>query len=174
MGMSNTRDAASRSKPYFFIIAISVIAILAQAVNDRLDEERWYRDLVGLSAAKNIEVMRAEVIEDGKAIVVAGILTKVQCVKTPGSDAAYTQDVKGIWHPAVFDGSAEFPGTQFNRPSNAAPEAFGPWKITSLTPNPQRARFWVSHNQCPDKTIPLLVFDIPWADLNVNKENDDG
>ena len=173
MGMINTRDSVSRSKPYFWILAVSAIALLAQVVNDRVADERWYRDLAGLSAAKDIEVRRAQVVEAGRAIVVAGVLTKVQCEKLLGSDTAYTQDVNGIWFPASFDSSAEFHGTPANRPQNDAPEAFGPWKITSAVPNPQRARFWVSHKLCPDKTIPLLVFDIPWADLNVTKESDD-
>jgi hypothetical protein len=174
MGMSNTRDAVARSKPYILIVVFSLVAIFAQTFIHKFEEERWYRDLVGISAAKDIEVQRAEIVDDGKSIVVAGVLTKVHCEKLKGSDAAYTQDINGVWHPAVFDPSAEFPETPFNRPHNDAPEAFGPWKITSLVTNPQRARFWVSHKFCPEKTIPLLVFDIPWADLNVNKENDDG
>ena len=165
MGMVNTRHAASRSKPYLFILVLSAVLLLGQDLANQVKDERWYRDLTGASAVKDVQVTRARIVLDGTGLVTEGTLIKVQCRKKEGSDAAYTQDVNGVWHPAVFDPSAEFPGTQQSRPANKEAEAFGPWLIKSHIANPQRARFWVSHKDCPKKTIPFLVFDVPWENL---------
>lgn len=154
-----------RVKDMALLVAAGLVLAFGGPTYENVKNSRAYRDMAGLSAAKDIEVKRAIISTDGMTITVWGVLTKMGCEKAKGSDSASTLGPDGLWHYAFFDPSKEPPRTPESRPPLGQPDAFGPWSITSYVANPQRAAFWVNHLACPDKGYPLRVFDIPWKEI---------
>ena len=159
---------ARREAPFLAAVCLfaGMFFMVIPAGWDNLTESRSYRDLLGMSAIKNVQVTRAIISDDNRSMTVWGEITKLRCEKRKGSEVATTQDAYGDWHYAEFSASAQSKSTPDNRPPLGEPDVFGPWTITSAIENPVRAQFWVSHDQCPRKLTPVLVFDIEWKATN--------
>lgn len=124
---------------------------------DQIAESRAYRDLLGLTPFKNVHVTYALV--DGDSIVVQGDLVKVRCDKLVA--IAYTRYNGHPVQVARFYVDDEPEGTPPNRPAMEDAQAFGPWRIVSRIPSPDRASLVTIH-KCPEGTSSNVVFDIPF------------
>jgi hypothetical protein len=164
--MNNTRHMMQSAKVYVYILAATGLFALFQSVFPAIQDSRTWRDLTWRSAVRDVHVTRTKISPDGLALTVWGLLTKMGCEKERGTHSASTLGPDGLWHYAKFGNDGEQKATPNSRPPSGTPEAFGPWTITSLVPNPKRARFWVYHLQCPDKKYPFLVFDIEWKEIS--------
>lgn len=142
----------------FWFIALPVVSNKASLFED----SRLYRDVVGLTPFKDVEITSTRVFNEGTNwIEIEGSFVKVRCTKTD-LDSAWTRGPDQVLHPATVNFSLEANETPSNRPPSGDRLYFGPWEIYSLISEPESAVLFVTH-VCPEGPTTNMVFEVPWV-----------
>lgn len=126
-------------------------------------ESRTLRDVFGITPFHDVVLLRAEVSPDGRSIMVEGSMIKRRCQFL--NAAAYTEqgdvirlaklDFNPVGHDNLVDNRAPMP----------EPQAWGPWRVTTILSDPERVLIFIRHT-CPDESLPQgnLFLDTEWRD----------
>lgn len=137
-------------------------AVLYPVIHGFILESRTLRDLFGITPFHSVILLRAEVSEGGDSILLEGSMIKRRCAYLSAS--AYTErgDVLKL---ASLDFSPEGgKDTTDNRMPSDAPQAWWPWRVTTVLSDPERVLIYIRHN-CPNEPLPQgnLFLDVEWA-----------
>lgn len=122
-----------------------------------VQEARAYRDFYKQTPFRDVEVL--SVSATALKITLTGTLIKQRDCQAVGGTIAQVV-VGGVALPATFE-AFDPPGTPASRAVSPAPQAWGPWVITSPVPWPDEARMFRTH-RCGDDEQTNMVFSVEW------------
>ena len=160
--MEHVRGTIQRSRNAFLVVLAILTYAVVQNSWHRVEETRFYRDLVGSTPFQDVEIDRTEVSDDGQTLRVWGSFRKSRCDKF--DHAAYTRKIDGHRWLARFS-TEEGPLQKYSRPAGRFSETFGPWVITSMIKDPDYALF-VPYHSCPEGVQTNLFFEVPWRNYD--------
>lgn len=132
----------------------------ASLFHERISEQRWYRDLTRQTPFHSVVIDRQVLSDGGMVLTVDGHFTKRrECVPIPPV-AVQTYHGSGSAEPAGF--VSRQPGDAINRPPLDGSQAFGPWDLIALSPDPLEASVWIWHKCSDGKFQYNQLFRIPW------------
>ena len=166
--MNNTKSALMTNAPMFFAMVFIGFIIAWPQIEATLSENRWYRDMRGLTPFSLVQVTQSEVIEGG--IVVHGVMRKDRCDVIPELIRGRVTFEGGPSKRTTVDTSPEDRITGLvglSRAPSDVVETWGPWVIRWDGPKPDGWQINVTHENCPtppyDQTN--LFAEGPWADV---------
>jgi len=138
-------------------------------VQAELAEERWFRDVRGLTPFSEVEVTWSIVTDEG--LLIGGTMKKNRCTFVKGSQVGYVHVDEKPKRTVFVDTSPEEILTGVvgkSRPPSDTAETWGPWLIKWVGPLPTDWDVFVSHKDCPTppKNQVNLFASGSWADLN--------
>jgi len=166
--MNNTKSALLSNAPMFFAMVFLGAIMAWPQVEATIAENRWYRDMRGLTPFSLVEVTHSEVIEGG--IVIHGVMRKDRCTVIPDLITGKVIFDDAPSQRTAVDTSPEDRITGLygvSRPPSELIEVWGPWVVRWNGKTPDGWQVYVTHEDCPtppyDQTN-LFAFG-PWADV---------
>ena len=161
--MINTRNIARRNRPLVLVVLVTVLLMQWPYLSARLSQDRWYRDLTGLTPFRDVQVYGSATEQDG--IVVWGEMVKERCWFRSLTGYVYFDD--RLRRRVRIDTSVEDArSTTGNRPPSPLAETWGPWKLVWKGDTPTRWEIFAAHDRCP--TGPVVQQNLfasgPWGD----------
>ena len=147
-------------------IVICLTAILLAPNYRDIKEGRFYRDIMGITPFKHVNVF-GTVLEPNR-IIITGSMVKVRCVFNQDMGlTAYVQTENGLWHRFPVDTSVEdLRGVTGDRPPNPSAQSWGPWAIyySGGLGHAVQWEIYAPHKDCPDEpeTQTNLFAAGPW------------
>jgi len=138
-------------------------------IQAELAEQRWFRDIRGLTPFSEVVTGWSVVTDDG--LLVGGSMKKDRCTFVQGSQVGYVR-IEGKPKQSVFvDLTPEDILTGVvgqSRPPSNDPEAWGPWLIRWVGAPPLDWEIFVRHKDCPTppRNQTNLFASGAWANLN--------
>jgi hypothetical protein len=166
--MNNTKSALLSNSPMFFAMMFLGFIMAWPQVEEMLAENRWYKDMRGLTPFSLVEVTQSEVIDGG--IVVHGVLRKDRCDVIVDLIRARVQFEGKASKRTTVDTSPEDQITGLvgvSRAPSEEVEVWGPWVIRWEGEKPDGWRIFVTHDNCPTPPYEQtnLFASGPWADV---------
>lgn len=148
MPMENTKTSMKKNYPIFLVCMGLFLFFQLSVLNSRLLEDRWYRDVMGVTPFDSVTLHTSTLTEGG--IVISGEMRKVRCEYNSLIAYATFDD-----HPrqrAIIDDSAE--GFEGSRPPSDETELWGPWTIHwEETIQPDGWEVFAQHVKCPNEPM---------------------
>jgi len=173
--MSNTKAALLTNGPMFLAITLFGAIMAWPQVEAELAEQRWYRDMRGLTPFSLVEVTHSEVIEGG--IIIHGVMRKDRCDVIPELITGKVLFEDAPSQRTTVDTSPEDRITGLYGVSRAPSkdvETWGPWIVRWSGQTPDGWQVHVTHEACPtppyDQTNRFASG--PWADVAPEQEKD--
>lgn len=148
MPMENTQTSMKKNFPVLLVCMGLFMFLQLPALNTRLSEDRWYRDIMGITPFDSVVLHDSLLIEDG--IVLSGEMRKVRCEYS--SLIAYATFNDDPRQRALIDDSEE--GFEGSRPPSEFTEKWGPWTIHWYgTIQPDGWEIFAQHVKCPNEPV---------------------
>jgi len=166
--MSNTKAAFRTNAPMFLAIFLFSMVMAWPQFEAELAEQRWYRDMRGLTPFSLVEVTHSEVVEGG--LVIQGVMRKDRCDFVQDAQVGYVYFEGKPRRRTTVDMSPEDAVTgvfRQSRPPSTNLEHWGPWFVQWRGAPPDSWELYVDHEGCPtppyDQTNKFASG--PWADV---------
>lgn len=176
MRTSKTTPNADDFKVLFVGIVCAIVIMVGSNILTRLQEHRWYRDLVHLTPFHEVQLLYSSVGPQEIEITIGGSLIKRRCEFN--NLFGYIHADNGIRYRVPVDTDAEI--IQGNRPPSDSAESWGPWRISTddnpnfpVTAMPVKWEVIAEHIECPTEPVTQRNFFVggEWEDFVLVQEN---
>lgn len=150
MPMSSTHTSVSVKKnfPIFMVCVGLFVFFQLPALNSRLLEDRWYRDIVGVTPFDSVTLHSSTIVDDG--IILGGEMRKVRC-EYESLTGYVTFEDKPRQRVIIDDSEEGFVGS---RPPSEFTELWGPWQVVWYgDQTPTGWEIHANHVKCPSEPV---------------------
>lgn len=161
---THSKEAYRRSAHLRWIIFIIGILSFMPTVYLKLEDNRTYRDLIGITPFYGVTVDSQQMVSDG--LLVTGTMIKRRC--TFDGLSAYVTTKAGRFRVSVDTAPEDGQRPAGNRPPSPLPQLWGPWRIDFegvIDPVTHWQIF--AHHDCPERTTIAdnLFAEGDWVDF---------